>query len=91
MRKLLGARGIAVLAQGIDGTPAQLVARFQADPKAVLLGTSSFWEGVDLCVGQWVEFEAVRAPTMLQAPHKEDVLATSRPSACTQLLDALSW
>jgi DNA polymerase-3 subunit epsilon/ATP-dependent DNA helicase DinG len=24
------------------------VARFQEDPKAVLLGTSSFWEGVDI-------------------------------------------
>ena len=40
--------GITVLAQGIDGTPAQLVRRFLDHPKSVLLGTASFWEGVDL-------------------------------------------
>ena len=48
LRRALAARGIAVLAQGVDGTPQQLLARFQTDPKAVLLGTSSFWEGVDI-------------------------------------------
>ena len=40
--------GINVLAQGIDGTPRQLVDRLHADPRAVLLGTASFWEGVDM-------------------------------------------
>ena len=44
----LQARGIDVLAQGIDGSPHQLVRRFIENPKSVLLGTSSFWEGVDL-------------------------------------------
>jgi DNA polymerase-3 subunit epsilon/ATP-dependent DNA helicase DinG len=48
LRKWLPAKGIPVLAQGVDGTPQQLVARFQDDPNAVLLGTSSFWEGVDI-------------------------------------------
>ena len=42
------ARGIAVLAQGVDGTPAQLMRRFLDDPQSLLLGTASFWEGVDL-------------------------------------------
>ena len=37
-----------MLAQGVDGTPPQLLARFQEDPRAILLGTSSFWEGVDI-------------------------------------------
>jgi len=41
-------KGIEVLAQGIDGPPQQLLRRFQADPRAVLLGTASFWEGVDV-------------------------------------------
>ena len=36
------------MAQNVDGTPPQLMRRFLDDPKAVLLGTSSFWEGVDL-------------------------------------------
>ncbi|MCH8974712.1 MAG: hypothetical protein IH869_06525, partial [Chloroflexi bacterium] len=44
----LRSAGIGVLAQGIDGTPQQLMARFQREPRAVLLGTASFWEGVDI-------------------------------------------
>ena len=48
IRGSLQARGITVLAQGIDGTPPQLMRRFLEDPKSVLLGTASFWEGVDL-------------------------------------------
>ena len=48
LRRVLPAQGIPVLAQGVDGTPQQLIARFQEDPKAVLLGTASFWEGVDI-------------------------------------------
>ena len=45
IRGNLAARGIAVLAQGVDGSPHQLMRRFLRDPKSVLLGTSSFWEG----------------------------------------------
>jgi ATP-dependent DNA helicase DinG len=48
LRRSLRGTGIGVLAQGVDGPPAQLVARFQADPACVLLGTASFWEGVDI-------------------------------------------
>ncbi len=48
IRGNLQSRGITVLAQGVDGTPQQLVSRFLENPKSVLLGTSSFWEGVDL-------------------------------------------
>ena len=44
----LQAEGIDVLAQGIDGTPHQLVGSFLDNPSSVLLGTASFWEGVDL-------------------------------------------
>ena len=48
VRADLLARGIDVLAQGIDGRPAQLLRRFVEEPSSLLLGTSSFWEGVDL-------------------------------------------
>ena len=48
VRGRLRAEGITVLAQGIDGTPRQLIDRLQSNPRAVLLGTASFWEGVDL-------------------------------------------
>ncbi|HEX5504765.1 MAG TPA: helicase C-terminal domain-containing protein, partial [Thermomicrobiales bacterium] len=40
--------GVLVLGQRIDGNPRQLLDRFRDNPKAVLLGTSSFWEGVDV-------------------------------------------
>jgi DNA polymerase-3 subunit epsilon/ATP-dependent DNA helicase DinG len=39
--------GIAVLTQGIDGSRRSLLERFAAG-RAVLLGTQSFWEGIDL-------------------------------------------
>ncbi|NJN19079.1 MAG: DNA polymerase III subunit epsilon, partial [Oscillochloris sp.] len=39
---------IAVLAQGLDGSRRSLLERFKEFPRTVLLGTSSFWEGVDV-------------------------------------------
>ena len=48
IRERLRSNGLSVLAQGVDGTPQRLVARFLDDPRSVLLGTASFWEGVDL-------------------------------------------
>ena len=48
LRRVLPRHGIGVLAQGVDGTPQQLLARFRARRRAVLLGTASFWEGVDV-------------------------------------------
>ena len=43
----LESEGLAVLTQGVDGSRRALLERF-AQGKAVLLGTQSFWEGVDL-------------------------------------------
>ena len=43
----LESEGLAVLTQGIDGSRRSLLERF-AQGRAVLLGTQSFWEGVDL-------------------------------------------
>lgn len=48
VRGTLEAADIKVLAQGVDGTARQLAGQFADEPRAVLLGTSSFWEGVDL-------------------------------------------
>ncbi len=48
VRGTLQAAGIDVLAQGIDGTPHQVLRSFKDNPSSVILGTSSFWEGVDL-------------------------------------------
>ena len=43
----LESEGLAVLTQGVDGSRRALLERF-AQGRAVLLGTQSFWEGVDL-------------------------------------------
>lgn len=44
----LEGEGILTLAQGIDGSRNSLVRTFQEEGPAVLLGTNSFWEGVDV-------------------------------------------
>lgn len=44
----LEGQGIAVLGQGIDGSRRSLLERFKEFPRTVLLGTTSFWEGVDV-------------------------------------------
>lgn len=49
LREPLAEAGIRVLAQGQDGASrAALLDAFKADQRTVLLGTSSFWEGVDV-------------------------------------------
>ncbi len=41
--------GLQVLGQGIDSASrSKLIALFQDNPASVLLGTSSFWEGIDI-------------------------------------------
>jgi DNA polymerase-3 subunit epsilon/ATP-dependent DNA helicase DinG len=40
--------GILVLGQGIDGGPKRLLDTFKTDPRTVLLGTASLWEGIDV-------------------------------------------
>jgi DNA polymerase-3 subunit epsilon/ATP-dependent DNA helicase DinG len=39
---------IVLLGQGMDGSRRAVLQRFRETPRAVLLGTSSFWEGVDV-------------------------------------------
>ena len=39
---------IDLLARGIDGSRNSLINQFRANPKSVLFGTDSFWEGVDV-------------------------------------------
>jgi len=47
VKPILEARGILVLAHGIDGSPRQLWSAFQGQERIVLLGTGTFWDGVD--------------------------------------------
>jgi len=44
----LGKLGIVVLGQGMDGAPEQVLAEFRTNPRAVLLGAASLWEGIDV-------------------------------------------
>lgn len=51
VQRPLEREGIVVFAQGIDGSRRQILDNFRSTPQAVLMGTRSFWEGVDV-VGQ---------------------------------------
>ena len=62
IRGPLEAEGIQVLAQGIDGSPRRIIRRFAENPKGVILGTSSLWEGVDLSGGVLKALVIARLP-----------------------------
>ncbi len=47
LRERLSGEGIEVLVQG-EGPKRQLLDRFVAGPRAVLVGSQSFWEGIDV-------------------------------------------
>jgi DNA polymerase-3 subunit epsilon/ATP-dependent DNA helicase DinG len=48
IKQPLEEHNIVVLAQGSDGSPRQLIDRLRGSPGTVILGTASFWEGVDI-------------------------------------------
>jgi DNA polymerase-3 subunit epsilon/ATP-dependent DNA helicase DinG len=48
VRPPLEAAGIVVMAQGVDGHPGQLRDALKLNPRTLVLGTSSLWEGVDI-------------------------------------------
>jgi DNA polymerase-3 subunit epsilon/ATP-dependent DNA helicase DinG len=48
IRHPLSQRQVTVYAQGLGASRSQLLDSFRTTPKAVLLGTRSFWEGVDV-------------------------------------------
>lgn len=48
MQPALEKGGILVLGQGVSGSNWQILETFKTHPRTVLLGTSSFWEGVDV-------------------------------------------
>ena len=75
IRNRLQNRGIEVLAQGVDGSPPQISRRFIENPQSVLLGTSSFWEGVDFPSGVLRALVITRLP--FQVPTDPVVKARS--------------
>ena len=75
LRAPLMADGIQVLAQSVDGSAPQLMARFAEEPNSVLLGTASFWEGVDMPSGLLKALVIARLP--FQVPTDPVVKARS--------------
>ncbi len=69
--------GFRVLGQGIDGTRSDITAQFKTSSKAVLLGTSSFWEGIDL-PGEALEILVL---VRLPFPVPDDPLVQARSEA----------
>jgi DNA polymerase-3 subunit epsilon/ATP-dependent DNA helicase DinG len=75
IRRPLEERGVLVLGQGIDGTPRRhLLQAFRTNPRTVLLGASSFWEGVDV-VGEGL---SVLAIAKLPFPVPTDPVVSAR-------------
>lgn len=98
LRKALAPEGIEVLAQGEDGSREALLARLKAGGRSVLLGTSSFWEGVDvpgdalsLLVINKLPFQVFTDPIvqgrceLLEAQGKDPFLHFSVPHAILKL------
>ena len=48
VRDALEETGIVVLAQGVDGSPARVLNALRENPRSLVLGTASLWEGVDI-------------------------------------------
>ncbi|MCU6708318.1 ATP-dependent DNA helicase DinG [Paenibacillus sp. J5C_2022] len=63
LKESLAEAGINVLGQGIDSSNrTKLTRRFLQQPESVLLGTSSFWEGVDIPGESLICLAIVRLP-----------------------------
>lgn len=54
--------GFNILAQGVTGTRTKVLRRFKDEHNTVLLGTSSFWEGIDLPAEQLELLVITRLP-----------------------------
>ncbi len=48
LREPLGALGLRLLAQGVDGARSRLLDALRQDERVVVFGAQSFWEGVDV-------------------------------------------
>lgn len=76
LKEQLSSEGITVIGQGMDsGSRTKLTRRFQGQEASVLLGTSSFWEGVDIPGEALTSLAIVRLP--FQPPNHPLVEAKS--------------
>ncbi|ASA22888.1 ATP-dependent DNA helicase DinG [Paenibacillus donghaensis] len=95
LKEALASKEISVLGQGVEGgSRSKLIRRFQDSSASVLLGTSSFWEGVDIPGEALTCLAIVRLPfqppnhplaeakaELLQAQKKNPFMKLSVPQA----------
>jgi ATP-dependent DNA helicase DinG len=95
LKEALASQDITVLGQGVEGgSRSKLIRRFQDSSASVLLGTSSFWEGVDIPGEALTCLAIVRLPfqppnhplaeakaELLQAQKKNPFMKMSVPQA----------
>ena len=62
MRATMKSQGIELLVQGNDGSPDQIIRRFRENPESIILGTASFWEGIDLAGDSLQALVVMRLP-----------------------------
>ena len=62
LRDEFESNGLRLLVQGEGGSPTQLVNLFKKGPPAVLFGTDSFWQGVDIPGDRLTQVFVVRLP-----------------------------
>ena len=62
LRGTMKSQGIDLLVQGNDGSPDQIIRRFRENPQSIILGTASFWEGIDLAGDSLQALVVMRLP-----------------------------
>ncbi|MEW6447404.1 MAG: helicase C-terminal domain-containing protein [Bacillota bacterium] len=75
LKPRLEKEAISLFAQGIDGGRTRLIEEFRHTPRAVLCGTASFWEGIDIPGGLLRMIVIVKLPF---PPYEAPVLAARR-------------
>ncbi|HWJ02355.1 MAG TPA: helicase C-terminal domain-containing protein, partial [Verrucomicrobiae bacterium] len=70
IKPYLEAEDIQVLGHNLDGNRGKLVEEFKANPRTVLLGASSFWEGVD------IQGEALSCVVIVKLPFMPPTMPT---------------
>ena len=62
IRATMKSQGIELLVQGNDGSPDRIIRRFRENPQSIILGTASFWEGIDLAGDSLQALVVMRLP-----------------------------
>lgn len=86
IKPMLEAKGILVLAQGIDGSPRQLWSNFSTQEHVIILGAGSFWDSV----GEITSVSACTVITRLPMPVLNDPPVAARAEQYNDQLHQLT-